>query len=219
VKGVTFQTDEAAFLAGYVSAGMTETGVVGTFGGIAYPTVTIFMNGLTQGVDYYNAQNGTDVVVLGWDVEAQDGLFTGNFESLDDGRTFAQNLVDEGADIVLPVAGPVGLGSAALCQETGACMIIGVDSDWYASTEYGSVVLTSILKKLDNAVFDAVSTFYVLDALGNNYLGTLVNGGVGLSPFHDFEDAVPQELKDAVAQLEADIIAAGSLADFLGGGE
>src|SRR4030067_173925 len=50
-------------LAGYLSAGVTETGIVATFGGIAYPTVTIFMNGFAQGVAYYNEAKGTDVQV------------------------------------------------------------------------------------------------------------------------------------------------------------
>ena len=60
-------------------------------------------------------------------------LFTNNFSSLDDGRAFAQNLYDEGADIVMPVAGPVGLGSAALASELGtdSLKIIGVDVDQY----------------------------------------------------------------------------------------
>ena len=109
---------------------MTETGVLGTFGGINIPPVTVFMDGFARGAAYYNEKNGTDVTVLGWDPEAKDGLFTNNFESLDDGRTFAQNLYDEGADIVMPVAGPVGLGSAALADELGTdkLKIIGVDA-------------------------------------------------------------------------------------------
>jgi basic membrane protein A len=68
--------------------------------------------------------------VLGWDPKAKKGLFTNNFDSLDDGRAFAQNLYDEGADIVLPVAGPVGLGSARWPElGTDALKIIGVDAD------------------------------------------------------------------------------------------
>jgi basic membrane protein A len=55
----------------------------------------------------------------------------GNFESKDDGRRLAESLMHEGADIILPVAGPVGLGSAAACQGAGQRMIIGVDTDWY----------------------------------------------------------------------------------------
>jgi basic membrane protein A len=217
VRTLNFATDEAAFLAGYLAAGVSETGVVGTFGGINIAPVTIFMNGFVKGVNYYNEANGTSVTVLGWDLEAQDGLFTGNFESLEDGRAFGQNLLDEGADIILPVAGPVGLGSAAVCQETGACLMIGVDADQYMSApEYGDVWLTSIVKNMDVAVFNTAVNVQGIGALGNPFLGTLANDGVGISSYHDLADRVPAELDAAVQQLRADIVAAGSLADFLG---
>jgi basic membrane protein A len=107
VLGQVYATDEAAFLAGYLAAGMSETEIVGVFGGINIPPVTIFMDGFSWGVDHYNSVHGTNVTVLGWDPVSREGLFTNNFESLDDGRAFAQNLYDEGADIVLPVAGPL----------------------------------------------------------------------------------------------------------------
>jgi basic membrane protein A len=206
VRTLTFQTDQAAFLAGYLAAGMTETGVVGTFGGINLPTVSIFMEGFRNGVLYHNEQKGTDVQVLGWD--GTDGLFTGNFESTDDGRAFGQNLIDEGADIILPVAGPVGLGTAAVAQEVGGIMLIGVDSDQFeAVPEFGDVFLTSIQKKMDNAVFDTVQGVAETGGLPDlAYSGTLENDGVALSPFHDFEDAVPQELKDELEQVRAGII-------------
>ena len=119
VVGQVFSTDQGAFLAGYLAAGMTKTGVLGTFGGINIPPVTVFMDGYYWGAEYYNKQHGTDVKVLGWDPNTKEGLFTNNFESLDDGRSFAQNLYDEGADIGLPVAGPVGLGSATLADGLG----------------------------------------------------------------------------------------------------
>ncbi len=208
VRGITFSTDEAAFLAGYLAAGMTDSGVIGTFGGINIPPVTIFMNGLVRGVDFYNAEKGTDVTVIGWDVDSQEGLFTGNFESLEDGRAFGQNLLDEGADIMLPVAGPVGLGTAALCQETDLCIMIGVDTDQFVSApEFGPVWLTSIEKKMDVAVFDTISNVQSVGDIGDAFNGTLENGGVAISPFHDFDGDVSQELKDELTQLEADIIA------------
>ena len=206
VRTLTFQTDQAAFLAGYLAAGMTESGVVGTYGGINLPTVSIFMEGFRNGVLYYNEQKGTDVQVLGWD--GTDGLFTGNFESTDDGRAFGQNLIDEGADIILPVAGPVGLGTAAVAQEVGGVMLIGVDADQFeAAPEFADVFLTSIQKKMDNAVFDTVQGVAETGGLPDlAYSGTLENDGVALAPFHDFEDAVPQELKDELEQVRAGII-------------
>jgi basic membrane protein A len=207
VKGLVFNTDEAAFLAGYLAASVTETGVVGTFGGINIPPVTIFMDGFVRGVRYHNTEKGTDVQVLGWDPDTQEGSFTNNFESLDDGRAFAQSLVDEGADIVMPVAGPVGLGSAALANELGTFSIVGVDVDGFeADTNNSSVYLTSVLKRIDNAVYAAAD-----DALndafdGSLYVGTLENEGVGIAPFHDKAGLVSSDLEAELDQLKADII-------------
>ena len=64
------------------------------------------MDGFVAGVNHYNKTKGTSVSVLGWDLHLEEGLFTNNFSSLDDGRALL-NLYDEGADIVMPVAGPV----------------------------------------------------------------------------------------------------------------
>jgi len=202
ILGQVYATDQAAFLAGYLAAGVSETGILGTFGGINIPPVTIFMDGFARGVDYYNAQKGTSVTVLGWNPDTREGLFTNNFDSLDDGRAFAQNLYDEGADIVLPVAGPVGLGSAALANELGAdrLKIIGVDADLYLTDpEKRHVYLTSITKRMDKTVFEVIESAMAGTFKGGVLVGTLQNGGVDLAPFHDMESLVPDALK---AELE-----------------
>lgn len=207
LKGLVFNTDEAAFLAGYLAAGVTETGVVGTFGGINIPPVTIFMDGFVRGVDHYNEVKGTSVEVLGWDPETQEGSFTNNFESLDDGRAFAQSLVDEGADIVMPVAGPVGLGSAALAAELGTFSIIGVDVDGFeADPNNSDVYLTSVMKRIDNAVFAAAEAAFEGTFTNELYVGTLENEGVGIAPFHAQADRVPDELAAEIDELRQAII-------------
>lgn len=216
LRGLEFQTDEAAFLAGYMAAGVSTTGVVGTFGGLPIPPVTIFMDGFVKGVAHYNSVNGTSVTALGYDTETGEGLFTNNFDSLDDGRSFAETLVNNGADIVLPVAGPVGLGSAALCQDTGSCLIVGVDADWNnTAADFSDVILTSILKNIDVAVFNTINNVLVLDAVGNLFNGTLANGGVGLAPLQDNADRVSAELAGEVTVLNDAIVAAGGLQAFL----
>ena len=101
VQGLTFATDQPSFLAGYMAAATTKTGIVGTFGGINIPPVAIFMQGFAKGVEYYNAQKGASVKVLGWDMAKQDGTFAGNFNNLDDGKNIAKSQADEGADIIL----------------------------------------------------------------------------------------------------------------------
>jgi len=218
VRGLMFQTDEAAMLAGYAAAGMTKTGKVATFGGLPFPTVTIFMKGFEAGVKYYNEKNGTDVKVLGWDTATDKGTFVNNFDSTDDGRKTAESLMQEGADIIMPVAGPVGLGSAAVCKETGKCMLIGVDADFYLTApEYKEVILTSVLKKIDVAVFSTIK-----DAVDGKFTGgtvtyTLKDGGVDIAPFHDFDSQVPATLKADLDQLKKDIISgAVTVNDVLG---
>ena len=208
VVGLSYDTDGAAFLAGYLAAGVTKTGIVGTFGGNPYPTVTIFMDGFAMGVEYYNEQKGTDVKVLGWDPATQEGLFTGNFESTDDGRNMAQALMDEGADVIMPVAGPVGLGSAAAIQENGNAYLIGVDYDWFVSApNYADIILTSVLKNMDKSVYDVVASVVDGTYEGGTAVGTLENGGVGLADFHDLDSLVSDELKAELETIKAGIIA------------
>jgi len=206
VLGLTFATDQAAFLAGYAAAGATKTGKVGTFGGIQIPPVTVFMDGFALGVKYYNEKHGTNVEVLGWDVANQTGLFTGNFESTDDGRQLGQTLMDEGADIIMPVAGPVGLGTAAAVQERGNAWIIGVDTDWTISaSQFTDVIFTSVLKKMDKAVFEAAKEVIDGTFKGGVYVGTLANDGVGIPEF--LPGRISDDLKAELEQVKADIIA------------
>jgi len=193
---------------------MTKTGKVGTYGGIPLPTVTIFMKGYEAGVKYYNQKHGTSVEVIGWDEATQQGLFTNNFESTDDGRRFAESIMQEGGDIILPVAGPVGLGSAAVCQETGACLIIGVDKDWYNSApEYKSVVLSSVLKKINVAVYNTIKDVIDGKFNGGMVTYTIVDGGVDLAPYHDFDSQVPQSLKDEISQAKKDLVSGAITGD------
>jgi phosphate/phosphite/phosphonate ABC transporter binding protein len=210
--GMLFAVDEPSFLAGYLAAGMSETGVVCTYGGIKIPPVVQFSVGFEHGAMYYNEQKGADVKVLGWKTDPAsegggDGSFTGNFESLDDGRSFAENFFDEGCDIIFPVAGPVGLGSAAAAQDRGFT-VIGVDADQtQTAPEYKDVYLTSVLKKMDVSIVEVVGM--MIDGTfegGTNFISTLANGGVGLAPFYDYDDKVPQELKDELAAIEQGII-------------
>ena len=208
VVGQVFAVNEAGFLAGYLGAGVSETGKLGTFGGIQIPPVTDFMDGYVLGAAYYNEVHGTDVEVLGWDPASGTGLFTGNFESTDDGRAMGESLMDEGADIIMPVAGPVGLGTAAAAQERGGVYIVGVDNDWaIINEEYADITLTSILKNMDKVTFAVIES--VLDGTfeGGLAFGTLENGGVGLAPFHELESKVSAELQAELADLAAKLIA------------
>jgi basic membrane protein A len=205
VRPLNFATEQPSFLAGYLAAGMSKTGKVATYGGINIPPVTVFMTGFLNGVNYYNTQKSAKVEVLGWD--GTDGSFAGNFDNLDDGKKLAQGFADEGADIIFPVAGPVGLGSSAYATEVGNLLIIGVDNDLYVSNDKDKAVyLTSVKKGIDAAVYDTIKNIVDTGKPGDSYVGTLENGGVGLAPYHDHDADVPQELKDEITAIQQDII-------------
>ena len=205
-RPLLFNTSEAAYLAGYASAAMTKTGKVATFGGAQSPAVTVFMDGFADGVNAYNQAKGTSVQVLGWDKEAQTGAFTDSFDDQSLGLQQAQQFISEGADIIMPVAGPVGLGAAAAAQADGKTYIIGVDSDWYESApDYKSIVLTSVMKEIGASVEQAITDSVNGKFTATPYVGTLENGGVSIAPFHDFDAKVSDELRSELDKLTDDI--------------
>ena len=208
LKGLVFATEQSSFLAGYLAAGMTTTGTVGTYGGIPIPSVTAFMSGFYQGVTYYNEQKGTDVEVLGWDpTDVEKGTYAGGFDDQNKGKQIAKNFIQQGADIIFPVAGPVGLGSAAEAQAVAGVSIIWVDTDGCISAEqYCDVFLTSVMKGLDVAVEASIASG--VDGTFNSelYVGTLENGGTKLAPFNQFDGDVPAELKAELETAAAGII-------------
>jgi basic membrane protein A len=211
VKPIIYDTAQAAFLAGYLAAGTTKTGTVATFGGMNIPTVTIFMDGFADGVKYYNEQKGKDVKLLGWNKEAQDGTFTGDFEKQDVGKQVTQNFLDQGADIVMPVAGPVGKGAGAALNDAKAAgkdvKLIWVDSDGYlTATDYKGIMLSSVMKLMGEAVETVVKDDKEGNFDNSPYVGTLANDGVQLAPFHDLDSEVPAELKTELEQIKQDIV-------------
>ena len=208
VKPVLYDTAQAAFLAGYLAAGTTTTGVVATYGGLQFPSVTIFMDGFVDGVAKHNEDKGTAVTVLGWDKAAQTGTFAGSFDDISAGKTTSQNFINAGADIILPVAGPLFQGTAQAINESGKDVaIIGVDSDLFETTpEFDALYLTSVMKQMADAtkqiIVDAAGGDFSSDA----YVGTLENEGVLLAPLHDYESKVDPALMTEIETLKAAII-------------
>ena len=206
VQELTFSTDEAAFLAGYLAAATSETGKVGTYGGVNIPTVTIFMDGMLAGIEFYNEETGEDVELIGWD--GSEGLFTGDFNNTENGRLTTEQLLDQGADIIMPVAGPVGQGTIeAINAGGGDERVIWVDTDGCVSVpDACNLFLTSVMKNMDVAVNDAVTSAADGSFEGGVYVGTLENEGVDIAPLNEFEDVVPQEIQDRIEELREQII-------------
>ncbi len=208
VKPIVFDTAQAAFLAGYAAASYSKSGIVGTFGGIPIPPVTIFMDGFVDGVNYYNEQNGTSVKALGWDVAKQDGAFTGGFDANDTAKSTAQNLIDQGADVILPVGGPIYKSAAQAIKDSKKDIaLIGVDADvTLTDPSIADILLTSIMKGIAVGVSDVVKASADGKFDSTPFVGTLANGGVSIAPFHAFESKVDPKLQGQLDALKADII-------------
>lgn len=206
IKPIIFDTAQAAFLAGYASASFSTAKKVGTFGGMNFPTVSIFMDGFKQGVEYWNSEKSDNVQVIGWD--GTDGVFTGGFEANQDAINAAQGIVDQGVDVLLPVGGPIYQSAASVIRDSGRDIaLIGVDADVFETDPtVGDLLLTSIRKLIDVGVYDAVSAAGKGEFDATPFIGTLENEGVGLAPFHDFESKVSPDLQGELDKIKAGII-------------
>ena len=206
-----FATEQAAFLAGYLAAGYSKSGKVATYGGLKIPPVTVFMDGFADGVKYYNEQKKKNVQVLGWDKAKQNGTFAENFGDQNKGKAITNTFVAQGADVVMPVAGGTGLGTADVAKASGGKVsVIWVDQDGCKSAEqYCDVFLTTVVKNITDAVKQAVASGASNQPLTADpgYLGTLENNGVSLAPYNTFDSKVDAGLKGEVDKLKADIIA------------
>ncbi len=207
VRELTFATDEASFLAGYAAAGASKSGIVGTYGGIQMKTVTTFMDGFLAGIQRYNADFDKSVKLLGWD--GTNGLFVGDFKSTDKGRDYTKDMIDDGADVILPVAGQVGLGtiSEVKSRNNPDLGVIWIDVDGCDSIpddcEY---FVTSVVKKMDVAVFDTISAVADDGFEGGRYVGTLKNNGVDIADFHYWADRIPEAVKARIDDYRSEII-------------
>lgn len=211
LKPVTYAMNQSSYLAGYLAAAYSTTKVIGTYGGLQIPAVTDFMDGYYYGAMAYANETGTAVTVVGWDPAAQTGDFIGDFTpNSGTSKAIAAAQVNAGADVIFPVGGDQFGAVSQAIQEAGVDgVMIGVDKDVaLTSPEYAPFVLTSAEKRMTNAVYDIIAELSAGGAFnGEAYVGTLANGGTGLSPFYDFDAKISDEVKARLAELEAGIIA------------
>lgn len=117
---VDVDASQAAYLAGYASAGMTTTGTLAVIGGARDNVTSSQMSAFSQGVDAYNLANGTSISVLGWNPATSDGTYAG---SADEVRGAAADFIARGADIIVPFAGDANEGAARAVTEAANPMV------------------------------------------------------------------------------------------------
>jgi basic membrane protein A and related proteins len=210
IDQLVFNTVQDGFLGGYLAAGMSKTHVLATYGGENFGTVTIYEDGFWDGAKYYDQQHHTSTTVLGWDETTQKGDFIGSFTELGAAQTLTNTYIGENADVIFPVAGNDGLGTAKAIQIADASgkdvLMEWVDTDGCISAAtYCSFMLTSVTKGLQAAVKTAVLSAANGTFKGGTYIGTLTNGGAVLSPYHDLASKVPASLQNEIKTLQTEI--------------
>ena len=196
--GMPCSTDQSSFLAGYLAAGFSKSGKVATYGGAAYPSVTIFMDGYAKGVAYYNKVKGKSVKVLGWDpAKPSTGTFVGDFSSSNIALQISKSFEQQGADVIFPVAGGLGAATAGQSLKDKKSVTIWVDSDGFnVVPQFRSVLLSSVVKGVGTSVTSVIKEVSKGKFSGTGYLGTLANRGTYLGPFHDLAGKVPAALQN-----------------------
>lgn len=188
VTSLMFAEDEVGYLAGVLAGCMTETNVIGSVSGMEIPPVQRFVTGYQNGARSVNP----DVETL--------NVYIPDFNDPATGKQAGQEQIANDADVIFGVGGNTGNGGLLAAHENGL-MAIGVDVDqYYTYPEVASSLLTSAAKNMDVAAGEAVRSFAEGALEAGIRLATVANGGVGLAPYHDWEDKIPQECKDAVEE-------------------
>ncbi len=157
---IFFAEHESGFLGGVAAAVELQEANLGFIGGMEIPPVQKFNYGFQQGVAYANENLGTNMTLTDENV-----LYEGTFDNVPGGTQIAATMFDSGVDAIFCAAGGVGAGAIKEATERAAggenVWIIGVDVDQYADGFYDdaktkSIILTSAIKRIDNAAFSMI---------------------------------------------------------------
>lgn len=196
VMGLLFAEDQAGFLAGALAGYMTESNVLGVVAGDQIPPVIKFRKGFANGAKHVNPK----VKVLGEYIES--------FTDPQKGRGVAQSFIDQGADVIFGAGGQTGSGGIRGAAEQGV-WVIGVDQDeWVTTFASGQArgadrLLSSAIKRVDNAVYAAVRRAVEGKFEGETALFNAGNQGIGMAPHHAAEGAIPEEVKGRIDEIAA----------------
>ncbi len=192
VLNITYAQNQGSFLAGYIAAAVSESGVVGAVGGMDADTINDFIVGYTQGAEYYGTENGKDITVV--------KNYSNTYDDPAVGKDCAIALNDQGADVIFQIASACGDGVFEAAKEKGF-YAIGVDSDQkYIDPE---VIICSMKKEVGSSIYDAVKTLIGGDEsqFGTTWVADMTNGYVGIGYG---EDGMTQQVSDEVkAEVEA----------------
>ncbi len=200
LRSLYFEVDQPAYLAGVLASLMSQSDIIGDIGGWTIPTVTPFTEPYRNGAMCTNT--GGKVLLA----------YTYDFNNPSLGALAAQMMVSRGADVIFAPAGNTGTGAVLSATQSGKWGI-GVDIDYY-SFAFGNgtipganKLLTSVLKKIDNAVYDTISDVVSGTFTSGPKTYNMANDGTGLAPYHETDALISPAIKTQLAQVKSQILA------------
>ncbi len=188
VTSIVFKEDQPAFLGGVLAACMSESQTIGIIAGEKIPPVTRLVYGFINGARSIN--EGIDIKIE----------YIENFNDPDQGYKVARSFFKKGVDVLFCPAGKTGLGGLRAAAEFNV-KALGVDVDQYLTVpEARKVLITSVMKNVDVAAGTIVQKYAAGSLKAGINAFDLKSHGVGLAPFHDWEDRIPQACRMSVAR-------------------
>jgi len=202
VSVLAFEADQAAFLAGYTAAAVSQNHVVGEYGSTNIPTIDVALNGFLAGARAWGEDFRKQVTILGWN--GAQGSFVGNDWDQRTAFLITEDLIRRGAHVIFGVAGQAALGSAASAARHPSVYLVGMYNDGYTvAPQYADRWLTSVIFDMTPPVLAAARSAASGAPVGGLYVGTIANGGVQLAPFHRLARLVPEALAIRLRALRA----------------
>jgi basic membrane protein A len=193
VAGLIFAEDQAGFAAGALAAYLTESGTIAAvLGTDLVPPVVAFKEGFDAGARYVNP----DINIIS---SYHPGELSQAFTDPEWGAATARQAMDQGADVIFGAGGLTGNGALQEVATAPGLYCIGVDTDqWFTLPAAHPCLVSSAMKLITPAVADLIVRASAGDFHSGNYVGE-----TGLAPFHDFDDQIPDEVKQALAEIDA----------------
>ena len=196
VAALRFREEEGSFLVGAIAGLTTRTKTVGFVGGMNVPLIQKFDAGYRAGVKQVCASCRV--------ISQYAGVTPDAFRNPGKGKEMAFSQYQQGADIIYHASGSTGLGVFEAARQRGK-LAIGVDADQYA--EAPGFILTSMVKRIDNALFDAVKRVKDGTFIGGIYDFGLAQDGVGYVYDDHNRNLIPDAVRERVEQLKAQVVA------------
>ncbi|GAC1384042.1 MAG: hypothetical protein NVSMB42_01520 [Herpetosiphon sp.] len=195
MKGLVFQEDQAGYIAGVAAALVSKSGKIGAIGGKEIPPVQKYLKGYEAGAKSIKASMQVKTVYID------------SFTDAARGAEAAKSQISDGADVIFGAGGQTGSGGISAAASQGV-YVIGVDQDEYNTTfKNGTAagadkLITSALKRVDNAVYDTIKEAVNGQFKGGNYVGTTANGGIDYAEAHKASTVMTTEVRAKLDQVK-----------------